>query len=205
MAVTGFRENALVKLFVAILPPPQATEELAAAVRSLHALPEAAGLRWTGRPSWHLTLAFLGEVDDGALPGLERNLAAAAAGQPGFGLRLAGGGRFGDRALWAGVGGDTAALARLAAAAVDAAGQAGIAADDQQFTGHLTLARSSVPRHGGGRARHGAPGLAPFADALAGFSGEPWQVSTLRLMRSGSGPGPKSYETVASWELPESG
>ena len=206
VAGTGLRENAPVKLFVAIVPPQSAVQELAAAVRPLHALPQAAAVRWTGLPTWHLTLAFLGQVADEELPGLEWGLAAAAAGQPEFGLRLGGGGRFGDRALWAGVRGDTAALGRLAGAAADAAERAGIGTDDRPFTGHLTLARSSIPRGGDDRGGHrrgqgGAPDLAPLADALAGFQGEPWRVSTLELMHSQPGPGPKRYETVAAWPL----
>lgn len=195
------------KLFVAIVPPQQALQELAAAVRPLHRLPQAAALRWTALPTWHLTLAFLGQVDDGTLPELERGLAAVAAGQPAFELRLADGGRFGDRALWAGVGGDTAALARLAEATVDAVGRVGIRTDGHGFTGHLTLARSSVPRDSRDRGprRPGAADLGPLADALAGFHGEPWPAATLHLMHSQSVGGGKHYETVAAWTLPPRG
>jgi RNA 2',3'-cyclic 3'-phosphodiesterase len=192
-----------VKFFVAIVPPQSALQELAAAVRPLHALPQAAALSWTGLPTWHLTLAFLGQVGAAELPGLERSLAAVAAGQPEFGLRLGGGGRFGDRALWAGVRGDTAALVQLAGAVAGAARRAGVATDDRPFTGHLTLARSDIPRGGDDRGPRGsaAPELAPLADALAGFHGEPWQASTVGLMHGQPGPGPKRYGTRAAWPL----
>ena len=195
------------KLFVAIVPPPQALQELAAAVRPLHALPQAEALRWTALPTWHLTLAFLGQVDDGTLPELQRRLAAVAAGQPEFELRLADGGRFGDRALWAGVRGDTAALARLAEATAAAVGRVGIATDDHAFTGHLTLARSSVPRDSRDRSprRPGAADLGPLADALAGFRGEPWSATTLRLMHSQNAGLGKNYETLTAWTLPPRG
>ena len=195
------------KLFVAIVPPQSALRELAAAVQPLHALPQASALRWTGLPTWHLTLAFLGQVGDEDLPGLERSLASAVAGQPELGLRLGGGGRFGDRALWAGVRGDTAGLTRLAEATAEAAERAGIATDDRPFAGHLTLARSGIPRGGndrgsdGGSGRGGAPDLAPLADALAGFHGEPWRASTVELMHSQPAPGPKRYQAVATWPL----
>ena len=195
------------KLFVAIVPPQSVLRELAAVVRPLHALPQASALRWTGLPTWHLTLAFLGQVGDDDLPGLEQGLASAVAGQPELGLRLGGGGRFGDRALWAGVRGDTAGLTRLAEATAEAAERAGIATEDRPFTGHLTLARSSIPRGGndrrpdGGSGRGGTPDLAPLADALAGFHGEPWRASAVELMHSHPGPGPKHYQTVATWAL----
>lgn len=65
---------------------------------------EGAGrLRWTDRANWHITLAFYGEVSDAVLPSLEERLARAARrGRP-LRLRIAGSGRFGDRALWAGI------------------------------------------------------------------------------------------------------
>ncbi|QMU79480.1 RNA 2',3'-cyclic phosphodiesterase [Streptacidiphilus sp. PB12-B1b] len=194
------------KLFVALVPPSEAVEELAAVVRPLHSLPQAAPLRWTGLPSWHLTLAFLGQVDAEQLPPLEAGLAAVAAAQPAFALRLGGAGHFGDRALWAGVHGDTAAIGRLAGASADAARQAGLGVDDGHgFTAHLTLARSSTPRSAGRHAgRPGGPDLRLLAAALTGFRGLPWPADTLRLMRSHQGAGPSPYETVAAWPLAQS-
>ena len=190
------------KLFVALVPPAEAVQELAAAVRPLHSLPQAAALRWTGLPTWHLTLAFLGQVDPEALPELQSGLAAVAAVQPVFPLRLGGGGHFGDRALWADVHGDTGAVGRLAEAAADAARRVGVDVDDHPFRAHLTLARSSTPRSAGRSAtRPGGPDLRPLAAALAGFRGAPWPADTLRLMRSHQGAGPSRYETLTAWPL----
>jgi len=191
-----------VKLFAAIIPPQPAVEELAAAVRPLHALPQAAALRWTGRPTWHLTLAFLGQVQDEALPELEARLAQAAAGQPGFDLRLGGGGHFGDRALWAGVGGGAGPLRLLAESVADAARRTGIDVEDRPFHGHLTLARSSTPRSAGRDARRpGGPDLRPLAAALDDFRGGPWPAGPLQLMRSHPGAGPAHYESLGAWPL----
>jgi hypothetical protein len=53
------------RLFAAVLPPEDVTAELASVVDELRNLPGAdRGLRWTGRPGWHFTLAFYGEVDE---------------------------------------------------------------------------------------------------------------------------------------------
>ena len=86
------------RAFVALIPPADVVGELAdavAPVRTAH--PD---LRWTPSAQWHLTLAFLGEVDEGVLPDLTARLARAARRHPPATLALAGGGRFGDRVLW---------------------------------------------------------------------------------------------------------
>ncbi|MFD3518128.1 RNA 2',3'-cyclic phosphodiesterase [Streptomyces sp. NPDC058657] len=194
------------RLFVAVLPPQEAVAELASAVDRLEQLPGSGRLRWTGRAGWHFTLAFLGEVADERVGVLEGALARAAGEVRPFSLALRGSGHFGGRALWAGAAGDTAVLRRLAAAAADAAGEAGVEPDTGlPFRPHLTLARTR--RHGEG-ARAKDPDLGPYVAALAPFTGTPWPVDELALVRSnlpGSGAGrdlsvPR-YETVAAWPL----
>ncbi|RFU83455.1 RNA 2',3'-cyclic phosphodiesterase, partial [Streptomyces triticagri] len=121
-------------------------------------------------------------------------------------LALRGGGRFGDRALWAGVSGDRATLRRLAERARAAGRKAGIDREDPHgFTPHLTLARAGR-RPGGEPAAGPAPALAPFVEALRAFEGSEWTVSQLslvlsRLPRSGV-PGERPrYEEVGRWAL----
>ncbi|MFJ6214256.1 RNA 2',3'-cyclic phosphodiesterase [Streptomyces sp. NPDC092296] len=186
------------RLFVAVEPPPDARAELAAALRPLHALPQAGRLRWTAPEHWHLTLAFLGEVDEAALPELTRRLARAAHRHPAHRLRLAGGGRFGDRTLWAGVGGETLALRRLAESVQAAARRTGLAVDERRpYRAHLTLARSA----GGGR----GPDLRGAAAVLAEFRGREWQAAEIRLVRSVLGAGPPWHSTLDAWPLARSG
>ncbi|NEC36497.1 2'-5' RNA ligase family protein, partial [Streptomyces rubrogriseus] len=83
------------RLFAAVLPPEDVTAALAAEVAVLRGLPGADGLRWTGRPGWHLTLAFYGEVDDDVVPDLSARLERAAHRTAPFELALRGGGQFG--------------------------------------------------------------------------------------------------------------
>jgi 2'-5' RNA ligase len=62
---------ASMRLFVAIIPPPEVAAELSRRLRPLRSSPQAAtppGLRWTSPDSWHVTLAFLGEVPEPVLP-----------------------------------------------------------------------------------------------------------------------------------------
>ncbi|MEA2686121.1 MAG: hypothetical protein QOE93_1316, partial [Actinomycetota bacterium] len=47
------------RLFVAVWPPAPLLDAVAALDR-----PAVPGLRWTGREQWHVTLRFLGAVED---------------------------------------------------------------------------------------------------------------------------------------------
>lgn len=93
------------RLFVAVNPPTAAIQELVDAAAPLMDMPGADRLRWSEVAGWHLTLAFLGEVPVVDVPALETLLARAADEHGAHRLRLAGGGTFGDRVLWAGIAG----------------------------------------------------------------------------------------------------
>ena len=159
------------RLFVAVTPPPSAIAHLTAAVETMAgtgATPATdvaarAGPRWVRPVAWHLTLAFLGSVGENQIAELTVRLARAAARHAPFELSIAGGGRFGDRVLWAGIAGDRRALVGLAASVGAAARRTGIALDERPYRPHLTLAR-------------GAPGVAlpPLAEALRAYVGPSW-------------------------------
>ncbi|WP_165986288.1 RNA 2',3'-cyclic phosphodiesterase [Streptomyces sp. YIM 98790] len=170
------------RVFAALLPPPEVLEEIAGAVCALRELPGTGDFRWTVRQDWHLTLAFYGEMPEAAVSDLEERLARLARRRPAVELWLAGGGRFGDRVLWAGVGGDRIALSRLATAARAAGRKAGAPHQETRaYHPHLTLAR-------GGRqapaSRAAAEGLRAAAAALEGFRSAAWRAGELVLMRS---------------------
>ncbi|WP_405779597.1 RNA 2',3'-cyclic phosphodiesterase [Streptomyces sp. NBC_00859] len=176
------------RLFAALLPPQDAALQLGAPVDRARALPGADRLRWTERSGWHFTLAFLGEVDDGLVPALEERLALTAREHAPFTLRVAGGGRFGDRAVWAGAAGGVTQVGRLAAGVEAAVREVGVPMErEHSYVPHLTLARGD-----------GGTGLGPYAETLAGFESSPWTVRELVLVRSGSRP---RYEVVAAWPL----
>jgi RNA 2',3'-cyclic 3'-phosphodiesterase len=187
------------RLFVAIVPPPEALGELAAVVRPLQvAAPE---LRWAGRESWHLTLAFLGDVDEGLLAELSTRLERAAGRHPRQRLAITGGGAFPSagraRVVWAGIRADSRPLAALAASVAEGARRAGAPPPDEgrKYHPHLTLARCRQPAD-----------VRSLTNELAQASGPDWTADAIHLIRSHLTAGSPRYEQVGSWPLkPEAG
>jgi 2'-5' RNA ligase len=179
-----------VRLFVALSPSPEARHHLADAVQPLRSRYEE--LRWTEPDVWHLTLAFLGSVDEGLLPELTDRLGRAARRHPVLHLAFQGAGTFGSRrharVLWTRVTGDREALRRLAGSVDAAVRRAGIITEDRAYLPHLTLARARVPMD-----------LSAAVDALAVYTGPRWTATEMHLVRSHLGR--VTHETIASWNL----
>ncbi len=187
------------RLFVAAYPSTEAVVHLSQFVGTLHVgrpVEPGRSLRLVPPGRWHLTLAFLGDVDD-----LKAGDAVAAVGDAVAGWRdaggqpprlgVAGGGRFGRgrfTVLWAGVDGAVPDLDDLASRLGRALRRARLPVDRKPFRAHLTLARP------GDRLAPGA--LAADLAALDAYRGPSWQLTDLHLVRSHLGPDPR-YETVA--------
>ncbi|WP_354641901.1 RNA 2',3'-cyclic phosphodiesterase [Kitasatospora camelliae] len=190
------------RLFVAVNPPGTALQELVDAAAELRGMSGADRLRWSDVAGWHLTLAFLGEVPAADIPALAEEIGRVPGEHGVHRLRLEGGGCFGDKVLWAGVGGETWALRRLADGVRGAVEAAGIESDQHGFHPHVTLARAGSS-HGTRRAvqRLAAGELRLMAAALEGFRGSDWEAAEVHLMRSEMGYGPARYTSVRSWPL----
>jgi 2'-5' RNA ligase len=182
------------RLFVAIVPPAAAVCELDAATAPLRpAWPE---LRWTSISAWHVTLAFLGEVEYAVADRLARRFERAAGRHPSLTLSFAGAGAFpGDakaRVLWTGLQGDRDALSDLAASVQAAARREKVLPREKKtktFRPHLTLARCRAPAD-----------VRPLVTELQSYAGAPWTAERIHLIRSHLGARPQ-YETVGSWPL----
>ncbi len=98
------------------------------------------GLRWSTPEQWHVTLVFLGEVDDERRARLIEELARVR--QPGLTLEMARLGVF-ERAgiLYAEVE-VTPELLRLYEAAAGAVRRVGLEVEERPYRAHITLARS---------------------------------------------------------------
>jgi len=182
-----------VRLFVSLDPPAEVVDPLHTLLDSFPDLPAA--VRRIRPELWHLTLAFLGEVEEPAVPRLSARLAAVAQRTAPLQLELRGGGTFPSRGapsvVWAGVVGDGEALAGLARAVSAAARRTGIEQPNRPYRPHLSVAR----------VRGGEPAdVTALVAALASYSSVPFAVRELRLVRSHLGPQPR-HELLASWPL----
>ncbi|MGI5211656.1 2'-5' RNA ligase family protein [Plantactinospora sp. CA-290183] len=205
------------RLFVAVYPPPEALDDIAAQAHRLRVGEVAAtgvNVRLAPRSSLHVTVVFLGEVDDDRLPTVEEALGRAVrrwhpaagadqSGPPADGgeeagpprLRLGGGGRFGRgrfTLLWVGLTGDTGALDRLAGATRQELRRSRIPHDRRPFRPHLTLARPGD--------RVDRESVEEDVRTLDGYLGPSWPATEMVLVRSHLGPRP-TYDRLAAWPL----
>lgn len=158
------------RLFVAVQPPDDVLDLLAGLRRR-----ERAGLRWTTRAQWHVTLRFLGEVEDPAPVAEALDVAPLVAADAVLGPKVS--------ALRQGVlVVPVAGLDALAAGVVAATGGFGVPPPDRPFRGHLTLARAA--RHGSVRDLAGEAVDARFP------------VGDVRLVRSHLGRDGARYEDL---------
>ena len=116
----------------------------------------APSIRWTGKNNIHLTLKFIGDVEQGLSEKIADALAAARIPLPPFRLRFSGFGKFpaGDdlHIFWAGVE-DDARLLSLFNGIEALLSPLGVARETRPFQPHLTLGRNKAPSMRGGTAR----------------------------------------------------
>lgn len=172
--------DATLRVFFALWPDAAVHAALAPLVRDVA---RRAHGRATAVESIHLTLAFLGDVAEGALPAVEA--IGAAMPHAGFGMRLAECGAFArSRVAWVAPAEVPPELLRLEAQLRAALAEGGFRTDARPFTPHLTLARRctrALPR----------VAITPIA----------WNVDRLSLMASSLQPGGARYRELAGWGL----
>jgi 2'-5' RNA ligase len=178
------------RLFAAVVPPPEVLRHLDEAVEQVR----DDTVTWTLPEAWHLTLAFYGEVADDRVADLTVRLGRAAARYPVMRLRLNGAGRFGERVLWIGCGGPIEDMRRLARSCEAAGRRARASAQaNRRFRPHVTLARARQPTD-----------LRPYVSVLAQYAGLEWTADEIALVRShlGQGPGGRArYEVISTFPL----
>ena len=136
------------RLFIAIELPPEIIQGIAKIQEQLRET--GATANWTRPEGIHLTLKFLGEVDESRTDEIMHALASAVGANGKLSLTVAGGGAFPNvknpRVLWLGVTGDIEKLVELQTSVEDAMEKIEFEREERTFSPHLTLARIKFPK-----------------------------------------------------------
>ncbi|HEY1192145.1 MAG TPA: RNA 2',3'-cyclic phosphodiesterase [Gemmata sp.] len=105
-----------------------------------------AAVKWVTPESMHITLLFLGDVDDRELHAVCKGVKAAVAGEPAFSLRVSGVGAFPNarhpKVVWGGVTDGAEPLQRMHLALEEEMLELGCyRTEERGYTPHLTLGR----------------------------------------------------------------
>lgn len=134
------------RLFVAVSPGPETTAKLDGALGERPSMP---GLRWIDPGAWHITLQFLGNVDDDRLDEVRLACAYGAGRVRPFAAEFGGLGAFPSerraRVLWIGAVAEDDRLAALATAVQGETSKRGFEPEGREFKGHLTIGRLRQP------------------------------------------------------------
>jgi RNA 2',3'-cyclic 3'-phosphodiesterase len=131
----------VIRAFVAIQIDPKTVENISAAVARLKT--QMPGVRWVAQENIHLTLKFLGEVDEARVDPIARSLEDAIRPFPRFIINAKGLGVFPDlkrpRIVWVGL--ISRRLSALASAVERAFESLGFEPEKRDFAPHLTIGR----------------------------------------------------------------
>lgn len=152
-------------------------------------------MAWVAAENLHVTLKFLGGVDEGRLADVGAALERAAS-VPAFEVAVQGLGAFPSlnrpRVLWAGTSGSSA-FTRLAESVDRGLVALGFAPEERGFTPHVTLGRVREPRRD--------PGLAGALEAAASRPFGALRVDRVSLMQSDLSPRGARYTELAAFSL----
>jgi 2'-5' RNA ligase len=152
---------------------------------------------WVAPENFHVTVKFLGSVDDTRVQSVIDALHTAAHGHAPFDLEVGGLGAFPTatraRVLWAGLLAGLAPLAALAGSVEEALSGLGFPRENRAFSPHITLARVREPAR--------APALAEALNAGSSRRFGRVAVPAMALMRSDLSPKGARYSVLASIPL----
>jgi RNA 2',3'-cyclic 3'-phosphodiesterase len=181
-----------VRAFVAVWPPPEVAQGLAGIDR-----PARPGIRWTTEDQWHVTLRFLGEIDDSEAQGVKaslQQLASVRGMQPVTAVAGPSVAQLGSSILCVPVAGLDQLAAAVAAALIDSSGTGPVPEErpfrrvgDRPFRGHITLARAARG------VRHPLTIPVPFSAS--------WRVDDITLVASTLHPAGAQYRVVERYPL----
>jgi RNA 2',3'-cyclic 3'-phosphodiesterase len=182
------------RLFLAIDPGDGFRRQFADTVKTIRA--STSGIRWVRDEKMHVTLSFLGEIEEELVPEICAVASDVAKRHEPFTVLVQDAGVFPDwrrlRVVWFGLK-DGGHLAQLVESLREVRGVLGLP-PDRPFRAHLTLGRSTGPLS--------AEQKQSLSKALAPFKGSyPFDVSRVILMRSSLSAAGSEYSELATFPL----
>lgn len=133
----------MIRAFLAVELPESLRQEVAAFQSQLKTA--RGDVKWVELDNLHLTLKFLGNIEESQLPSLKETLAAGVREIPPFAVHLEGIGAFpgtmNPRVIWVGASEGKESLIELAQAAERTCSDLGFTPEDRPFSAHLTIGR----------------------------------------------------------------
>lgn len=185
-----------IRTFIAVKLP----ETVLAAIGGVQERMAACGLnvRWVTTGNIHLTLKFLGEVDEDKVAGIAAVLTEAVHGFAPLRIAAAGVGVFPNvkraRVIWVGLAGQLPELAALQRSIEDRLATIGYPREKRPFTGHLTLGRV--------KGSIAASRLTTAMGAFIDFASETFEVDRVVLFKSDLRPTGADYTELRQVTLP---
>jgi len=173
----------MLRLFAGIALPPELK------LRLSHLASGVPGARWVDPGNYHVTLRFIGDVDEGTASDIDAALARLRATR--FTLTLAGVDAFGSHSLYVGVAPEPV-LMNLQAKIEQALIRLGLAPEGRKYSPHVTLARLK----GRPKAK-----LAAYLAQHALFRAAPFDVTQFTLVASYLTKSGSIYEDQAEYAL----
>ena len=188
-----------IRAFIAIELPSQIKAALSQLQDNLKTS-RSASVKWVDPEGIHLTLKFLGNVDEAEIPALNKALSEAVRGVAPFYLELGEPGAFpssqATRVVWVGVGGEIEPLRTLHNNIDRVLTPLGFPPEKRAFSPHLTLGRVREETLPGERRRLGENVAALKTGAKPSFKVESLSLMRSKLTREGA-----VYSRLASFSL----
>src|SRR5215471_16330248 len=138
-------ERAKKRLFIAVDISDEARAVVARYVEELKKASRNVRVSWTKAENLHLTLKFLGDVEESRIAALASGVAKQAAALSTIDLEIGGTGVFPSPAkakvLWVGVNNPDGSLANAAQRIDEVCEKLGFPREDRKFSPHLTIGR----------------------------------------------------------------
>lgn len=187
-----------IRSFIAVDPSDEVANRLADFVRRLSK--ETKGFRWLEPHALHLTLRFLGDVEEKVLKSVDEGLKIVSSETSPIALQVRGVGFFPSvqrpRVVWAGLEGEVEKLSNLQALVEEVLKGFPVHEEEKRpFTPHLTLARAKDPQ--------AAVGVAKILQHGKGADFGEFTVRSLILYKSRLTPQGSEYSKLEEFNFKE--